>query len=797
MATVNGDVPASNGTQNEVNGPRKFKASELPLPSATRNAIDVLAHTFKREGDYDTIRRQAWEAFQASDYEKQITKSILEVAEQEVERNPQQLLTLDRRKGAALIDGALERKGIYNTAEGVLGQLIDVGKIEESIRGSRRAQIGDEAAEDERVRGAKTDDEYLADTNARKEGRQKIRDELRRKELEIEEEKRRIAAEERKKIEKEREEAEVQRQKERDERRRKREMEREQREKERDIERETRQRDRDRDRDRDRRDDRTRGRDRQSDGDRDRERSSRLKEKEEVSKEFKEKLSKEENERLEEEALADLLRESSRAARKQHELEVDAALAPPPRRTGPASAINPIRRDSPMHSSSRKASDSGLKVEGKDQKPSGEARTAESRTRRSGRNGSEAVLESETGVNGAVHWLDDIGLDPGQEETRGLMIEQSELHPEARLNDQVPVLLIHDLIGARSPTRELEMLGKPIVTAVEDETVNNPDVFALVRDPEEREHDQERDASQVSLELRPTIMIRATVSVTATETVQLIRIGQGKEAVVETETRPENEIANRTAIVKEIVTMTETGTASEIVIVTAIGTETGTDTEIGIVNETEIRERSSSRPTSAVPRLRIARDNQDLEEWKLEEVKKREKEAKAYLAAQKDAREKGIPFPGIMGDKAGRDDPSAGDRPRVDPDRYVPGGRSDRERRRSRTRSRSRNRDRDHPRDRDRERDRDRDRDRERDRDRDRERERDQRARERDRDRDRERERDRDRDRDRDRERDRDRDKERDRRARRERSLSPRPERRQRSRSRRRTPSRRRSRSRR
>ncbi|KAK7215277.1 hypothetical protein V2G26_003280 [Clonostachys chloroleuca] len=683
MATVNGGVPASNGTQNEVNGSRKFKASELPLPSATRNAIDDLAHTFKREGDYDTIRRQAWEAFQASDYEKQITKSILEVAEQEVERNPQQLLTLDRRKGAALIDGALERKGIYHTAEGVLGQLIDVGKIEESIRGSRRAQIGDEAAEDERVRGAKTDDEYLADTNARKEERQKIRDELRRKELEIEEEKRRIAAEERKKIEKEREEAEVQRQKERDERRRKREMEREQREKERDIERETRQRDRDRDRDRDRRDDRTRGRDRQGDGDRDRERSSRLKEKEEVSKEFKEKLSKEENERLEKEALADLLRESSRAARKQHELEVDAALAPPPRRTGPASAINPIRRDSPMHSSSRKASDSGLKVEGKDQKSSGEARTAESRTRRSGRSasrtrdrdgahGSEAVLESETGVNGAVHWLDDTGLDPGQEETRGPMIEQSELHPGARLNDQVPVLLIHDLTGARSPTRELEMLGKPIVTAVEDETVNNPDVFALVRDPEEREHDQERDASQVSLELRLIIMIRETVSVTGTETVPLIRIGQGKEAVVETETRPENEIVNRTEAGIAIETASET--------VTATGTETGTETEIGIERERDKRERSSSRPASAAPRLRTARDNQDLEEWKLEEVKKREKEAKAYLAAQKDAREKGIPFPGIMGDKAGRDDPSAGDRPRVDPDRYVPGGRSDRER---------------------------------------------------------------------------------------------------------------------
>lgn len=38
---------------------------------------------------------------------------------------------------------------------------------------------------------------------------------------------------------------------------------------------------------------------------------------------------------------------------------------------------------------------------------------------------------------------------------------------------------------------------------------------------------------------------------------------------------------------------------------------------------------------------------EELEERKLEEVRKREKEAKAYLAAQKDARAKGLPVPGV------------------------------------------------------------------------------------------------------------------------------------------------------
>lgn len=41
------------------------------------------------------------------------------------------------------------------------------------------------------------------------------------------------------------------------------------------------------------------------------------------------------------------------------------------------------------------------------------------------------------------------------------------------------------------------------------------------------------------------------------------------------------------------------------------------------------------------------------EERKMVEVKKREKEAKAYLAAQKDAREKGLPIPGVDDRKIG------------------------------------------------------------------------------------------------------------------------------------------------
>lgn len=70
-AMPNGDVSANNDINmtdapSIVPQPRKFKASELPLPSATRSAIEELAHAFKKKGGYDETRKNVWEAFEAS-----------------------------------------------------------------------------------------------------------------------------------------------------------------------------------------------------------------------------------------------------------------------------------------------------------------------------------------------------------------------------------------------------------------------------------------------------------------------------------------------------------------------------------------------------------------------------------------------------------------------------------------------------------------------------------------------------------------------------------------------------------
>ena len=46
-----------------IGGParKKLKTSDLALSSATRNAIEGLAHTFKKKGGYDSLRKQVWE----------------------------------------------------------------------------------------------------------------------------------------------------------------------------------------------------------------------------------------------------------------------------------------------------------------------------------------------------------------------------------------------------------------------------------------------------------------------------------------------------------------------------------------------------------------------------------------------------------------------------------------------------------------------------------------------------------------------------------------------------------------
>ncbi|OWP06209.1 hypothetical protein B2J93_4330 [Marssonina coronariae] len=331
---------------------KKLKTSDIPLSSATRQSIDELAYKFKKKGGYDSLRKQVWEDLEKSDFETEFQQNLLKVAEDELEKNPSQLLKLDRGKAAALIEGAVDRAGVYQTAEARIDALIDahIEEIETGIRTLRKEDVGEETANAEQARGGKTDEQYAEDATRRREAREKARQELRAKQLALIDDKRREERARRKDEEK-KAEAEQERRKAEREARRRAERERED-EKERELRERERERERDRERDKERDKDRDRGRDRDRERDRDRDdRYKKLDEpfsRRESIREVKEssakpELSREDIERLEQEALDDLLKEGkklSQRSRHQMEVEIDESLAPPPKKAAPASAIS-------------------------------------------------------------------------------------------------------------------------------------------------------------------------------------------------------------------------------------------------------------------------------------------------------------------------------------------------------------------------------------------------------------------------------------------------------------------------
>ncbi|KAL4766361.1 BOD1/SHG1 domain-containing protein [Aspergillus foveolatus] len=258
---------------------KKFKTEELPLTAAQHKAIEDLLHSFKKKGGFDHIRKKIWSEFHDGEGKAEFTRRLTEIAESEIEREPQ-LLSREQGKAATLIEGAVDRSDIYKTVEKTLDALAaqHLSAIFESIQEIRRQEVGDEQATREFKAGNRTDEEYALLVKAKRDEREKIWQEEERKRREAEE------AEARRKEEEERRQREIQRQKDEEERARRREREElrraeqraldEQREKERQERYERRRReDRERYRDwgyRDR--DRSRTRDRDLERDRDRER---------------------------------------------------------------------------------------------------------------------------------------------------------------------------------------------------------------------------------------------------------------------------------------------------------------------------------------------------------------------------------------------------------------------------------------------------------------------------------------------------------------------------------------------
>ena len=269
----------------------RFKLSELSIAREKRITIDNLNYTFKKKGGFDGLRKKVWADFSSSDGKENLPSRIHEAAEAEIDRDPK-ILSRERGTAATLIEGAVDRRGVYKDVESEIDWLLatHAEKYLETLRSIRVAEIGDEQAAVEEQIGSKTDEDYAKEFEAKAAEREKNRaklaeldrqmDEMKRKLMEAEEKKRREAQkkkeeEDRKRREAEEERRRVEREKRREEERRyeeEREKQREERRKRRREEdaardeeyrrrKEERERDRDHHRERDRDHDKLRDRD--------------------------------------------------------------------------------------------------------------------------------------------------------------------------------------------------------------------------------------------------------------------------------------------------------------------------------------------------------------------------------------------------------------------------------------------------------------------------------------------------------------------------------------------------------
>ncbi|KAF2398839.1 hypothetical protein EJ06DRAFT_558017 [Trichodelitschia bisporula] len=331
---------------------KPFKLADLPLNPAQNSAIETLLNTFKKSGEFDKLRKTVFAEFEQSDVKPKMQKALEELTDAEIDRQPS-LLSKDRRNAAALIEGAAERSDVYRSAEDTVDAILArfMEQTELTLRDMRRKDIGDEAAEEERIRGSKTEEDYAHEFEERRAERLQKLEVERELDRQREREERKAAEAERRRLREEEEELERERA-EREEAKRL-EQEKEERDREREYEREREERRERRRKDEARhRDERERRRDSSYDRNRHRGRDHRDREYDrrdsrrpsiDPHKPEPEPVLPETDKDLEEIALRELLKESEKLTKSRHrpELEIDASLEPPPRKILPPKSIVP------------------------------------------------------------------------------------------------------------------------------------------------------------------------------------------------------------------------------------------------------------------------------------------------------------------------------------------------------------------------------------------------------------------------------------------------------------------------
>ncbi|KAK7192037.1 hypothetical protein PSPO01_01609 [Paraphaeosphaeria sporulosa] len=206
---------------------KKPKTSELPLEQSKRAAIDQLVHTFRKKGEFDSIRNAVRAQFEASPAKANLLESLADLVDRETDKNPS-LLSRDPNMAAGLIEGAGERSDIYKAARDAIEEMVNnliESQGRDKMREYRVAEVGEEVAAEEEQRGSKSEEEWAREAEQRRSEREAVRE----KEMEEErarEKEEKARKEERRRREREEDEARAKERQERAEKRRQEEEER-------------------------------------------------------------------------------------------------------------------------------------------------------------------------------------------------------------------------------------------------------------------------------------------------------------------------------------------------------------------------------------------------------------------------------------------------------------------------------------------------------------------------------------------------------------------------------------------
>ncbi|KAK5240270.1 hypothetical protein LTR16_010882, partial [Cryomyces antarcticus] len=132
-------------------------------------------HTFKKKGEFDALRKKTFVRFDEGEAKLVLTTALNELADNEIERNPNDFLARDRRVTVPLLEGAAERSDVFKLTEHDVDRYVleYLEQAEKALRDIRRKEVGDEQAAEEERRGQKSDHEYAADADTRREARAK------------------------------------------------------------------------------------------------------------------------------------------------------------------------------------------------------------------------------------------------------------------------------------------------------------------------------------------------------------------------------------------------------------------------------------------------------------------------------------------------------------------------------------------------------------------------------------------------------------------------------------------------